>query len=65
MEMIIELATTIGFPMAAAIVIYWDSRKDKERLFDTIDAFGDKMDKFDITLQGIDKRLGDLEERSK
>lgn len=60
---VLELITNIGFPMAFCIIIYLDSRKDKERLFNTIDSFGEKMDKFDQTLQGIDTRLKELEER--
>ena len=63
MEQFVEIIATFGFPMCACIAIYMDSRKDKERLFDTIDAFGDKLDKFDDTLQGIDRRLADLEEK--
>ena len=65
MENIAELITSIGFPMVAAIVIYLDSRKDKDRLYNALDAFGDKLDKFDFTLQGIDKRLQDVEDKLK
>ena len=61
MEPVVELITTLGFPMLACMVIYFDSRKDKERLYEALDKFGDKMDKFDGTLQSIDKRLQDLE----
>lgn len=59
---IVNLITTLGFPMVACIVIYMDSRKDKDRLYTALDNFGDKMDKFDLTLQSIDKRIQDLEE---
>lgn len=51
--------------MVACIVIYMDSRKDKDRLYTALDQFGDNMDRFDLTLKSIDKRLADLEERSK
>ena len=65
MESIINIITTLGFPMVACIVIYLDSRKDKERLYDALDTFGDKLDKFDYTLQGIDKRLQEVEAKLK
>ena len=57
----LDLIATLGFPMVACMVIYLDSRKDKERLYEVLDNFGDKMDKFDTTLNSIDKRLAELE----
>ena len=72
MQEVTNIITTLGFPMVACIVIYLDSRKDKERLYNTIDEFGktlikfgDKMDNFDNTLKSIDRRLEDLEEVEK
>ena len=65
MQEIINIITTLGFPMVACIVIYLDSRKDKERLYNALDHFGDNMERFDTTLQSIDKRIEALEERSK
>ena len=62
---VVNLITSLGFPMVAAIVIYADSRKDKDRLYNALDKFGDKLDKFDTTLQGIDKRLEDVEDKIK
>ena len=62
---VVNLITSLGFPMVAAIVIYTDSRKDKDRLYNALDKFGDKLDKFDTTLQGIDKRLEDVEDKIK
>ena len=61
MQEVINIITTLGFPMVACIVIYLDSRKDKDRLYTALDSFGDKMDKFDATLKSIDKRLEDVE----
>ena len=65
MQEIINIITTLGFPMVACIVIYIDSRKDKDKLYQALDHFGDNMERFDDTLKSIDKRLGELEERSK
>ena len=65
MNEIVDLISTFGFPMVLCGLFYMDSRKDKERLYKALDNFGDKMDKFDQTLQGIDHRLTELEERSK
>ena len=63
MEQLVEFITSVGFPMAAAIFIYMDSRKDKDRMFDALDKFGDRMENFDRTLQSIDNRLQDLERK--
>ena len=63
MQELINIITTLGFPMVACIIIYLDSRKDKERLYTALDNFADNMEKFDLTLKSIDKRLEDLERK--
>lgn len=65
MDQITNLITSIGFPMVACIVIYLDSRKDKERLYSILEEFGVKLDKFDGTLKSIDSRIHDLEKISR
>ena len=65
MEQFFDMISTFGFPMVLCVVLYMDARKDKERLYKTLDDFGVKMDNFDQTLKGIDHRLTELEERSK
>lgn len=63
MEQLIDVITSLGFPMVACVVIYMDSRKDKDRLYTALDTFGDKMDKFDYTLQTINARLEKVEQK--
>lgn len=72
MNEIATLVSTIGFPIVACIGVAWfireDSKAEREenakresRYLDTIDKFGDTLEKVNNTMISMDKRLEMIE----
>lgn len=72
MNEIATLVSTIGFPIVACIGVAWFIREDRkaereenskreERYLNTIDKFGDTLEKVNNTMISMDKRLEMLE----
>lgn len=76
MNEIATLVSTIGFPIVACIGVAWFIREDRkaereenskreERYLNTIDKFGDTLEKVNNTMISMDKRLEMLEKVGK
>lgn len=60
---VFDVISSVGLPVALCVWYVWQSSKDKTRLYDVIDKFGEQMNKFNETLITIDSRLQNLEDR--
>lgn len=71
---IIDAISTVGFPVVAVIACAWfiyknakqareDGLRREERLTLQIEKFGESMDAFNLTLNNINNRLTDIEEK--
>ena len=72
MNDIVSIISSVGFPIVAclgvAIFVANDRKADREesikreeRYINTIDKFGDSLDRINATMQSMDKRLEMLE----
>lgn len=76
MNEIATLISTIGFPIVACVGVAWYLKEDRkaereenarreERYLNTIDKFGDTLEKVNNTMISMDKRLEMLEKGGK
>lgn len=74
MEQIVQIISTLGFPIFCAIALGYvgykflqESRADnlrrEDRLFSQLEKFGESLDNFNTTLIKIDARLEAVEEK--
>lgn len=72
MSDIVNVVASVGFPIVACLGVAWYVKEDKkaereenarreERYLNTIDKFGDSLDRVNNTMIAMDKRLEMLE----
>lgn len=72
MNDIVNIVASVGFPIVACLGVAWYVKEDKkaereenakreERYLNTIDKFGDSLDRVNNTMIAMDKRLEMLE----
>lgn len=62
---IFEMISTMGLPIVLCVFYVWQSTKEKDRLYNALELFGQQLNAFNTTLTAIDKRLENVEDTLK